>query len=107
MFHCSAQILPLAFVSRLSCSEAYEGLRSLTRDHTCVPCIAVQSLNHRTTREGPNVIFFNFIMSKHWFVTDGVALDWSHLISRDFLLPHEGNTVGWSLQSCHFVILRP
>ena len=31
-------------------------LSSLTRDQTCVPCIARQILNHWTTREVPNLV---------------------------------------------------
>ena len=30
-------------------------LSSLTRDKTCIPCIARQTLNHWTTKEAPGV----------------------------------------------------
>ena len=42
----------LVFVHRHSLG----GLSSLTRDWTCIPCTERQIFNHRTTREGPNLI---------------------------------------------------
>ena len=45
--HCGSQ-------AQLLCGM--RDLSSLTRDQTCVPCIARQILNHWTTREVPNLV---------------------------------------------------
>ena len=48
---------------RFNCSAAYGNFSSLTRDWTCVPCIARWILRYWTTKEIPKLLFLYVIVA--------------------------------------------
>lgn len=46
---------------------------------------------------GVRLLISPSLPKKHWFVTDGVALYWVHLVSGPPFLPHKEKVIGWSL----------
>ena len=62
-------------------------LSSLTRDWTYIPCIARQSLNHWTAREGSQKL--SLVMGQQWFIRQEPCLK---CITEN--LPHQCSALG-------------